>query len=282
MHFLLAAMAQMIKFSLKYVVLPYLLYAKVFLLYRNYHFFKRQSTKVVSAYPPLPFVAHVPMLLWFWRAKNSHPFDNFVEFSLGDKRFGKCVPVFVNERTQVAIHDVKVVEQLYTTHNRYFDKHPDVQKVTWRLTGSSILFDASDEGWAQRRKTMSPAFYKGKLQGLVNIAKGVVSTYCDRFEALTARAPATVNMMSEISNLSVSILLSCVVGEDISKVKVNFWQRGRLVKKDLSFCLRETFTQMVDRLAMPHISLFPQLLDVYITPHERDILANCKTIRGIV
>ena len=201
MHFLLAAMAQMIKFSLKYVVLPYLLYAKVFLLYRNYYFFKRQSTKVVSAYPPLPFVAHVPMLLWFWRAKNSHPFDNYVEFSLGDKRFGKCVPVFVNERTQVAIHDVRVVEQLYTTHNRYFDKHPDVQKVTWRLTGSSILFDASDEGWAQRRKTMSPAFYKGKLQVLVNIAKGVVSTYCDRFEALTAKAPATVNMISEISNL---------------------------------------------------------------------------------
>ena len=89
-------------------------------------------------------------------------------------------------------------------------------------------------------------------------------------------------MITEISNLSVSILLSCVVGEDISKVKINFWERGRLVQKDLSYCLRETFTQMVDRLALPHISLFPQLLDVYITPHERDILANCRTIRGLV
>ena len=39
---------------------------------------------------------------------------------------------------------------------------------------------------------------------------------------------------------------------------------------------------MVDRLAVPHISLFPQLLDVYITPHERDILANCRTIRALV
>jgi cytochrome P450 len=212
-----------------YVLVPYLLYAKVFLLYRNFYFYANQKDKVVSECTPLPIVAHVPWLLKYWRSKNAHPIDNFVHCTAKDKRFGKCVPVFVDSRAQICIHDVKVVEQLYTTHNRHFDKHPDVQKVTWRLTGRSILFDSSTEGWATRRKTMSPAFYKGKLQGLVQIAKGVVGTYLTRFEGLTAEGPARVNMINEISNLQVSILISCVIGEDISQVKVDFWERGRLV-----------------------------------------------------
>ena len=61
-----------------YVLVPYLLYAKVFLLYRNFYFYANQKDKVVSECTPLPIVAHVPWLLKYWRSKNSHPIDNFV------------------------------------------------------------------------------------------------------------------------------------------------------------------------------------------------------------
>jgi len=71
----------------------------------------------------------------------------------------------------LTIADVNIVERLYTTYNALFDKHPSIQNLTLNLTGRSILFDESSESWRMRRKAMSPAFYKGKLQGLIEIAK---------------------------------------------------------------------------------------------------------------
>ena len=41
----------------------------------------------------------------------------------------------------LCISDVKVIEELYTTQNRHFDKHPIAKNMMLNLTGQSILFD---------------------------------------------------------------------------------------------------------------------------------------------
>ena len=89
-------------------------------------------------------------------------------------------------------------------------------------------------------------------------------------------------MISEISNLMVRLLLSCVIGEDLSDTKVDYWINGQLTSQDLSFALRNCFSQTVNRLAAPHVCLIPLLADFYITPHERDLKANCQNIRELV
>ena len=61
----------------------------------------------------------------------------------------------------LCISDVKVVEELYTTQNIHYDKHPILKNLTLNLTGQSILFDESTENWKLKRKAMTPAFYKG-------------------------------------------------------------------------------------------------------------------------
>lgn len=91
--------------------------------------------------------------------------------SVGGIKFNKSTVVFASFEPYLVCNDVTVVEQLYTTHNAAFDKHPSVQNITMKLTGHSILFDESSTNWRARRKAMAPAFYKGKLQGLVRIAE---------------------------------------------------------------------------------------------------------------
>ena len=76
------------------------------------------------------------------------------------------------------------MEALYTTHNAHFDKHPLVQHLTLNLTGKSILFDESTPSWKARRKAMAPAFYKGKLQGMFDIAKSAVKDYVAHLDAV--------------------------------------------------------------------------------------------------
>lgn len=80
------------------------------------------------------------------------------------------------------ISDPKIVQALYTTHNKYFDKHPIVRDVTLQLTGRSILFADSGPEWRKRRSAFSPAFYKGKLIQMVELAKGSMRTTIQRWK----------------------------------------------------------------------------------------------------
>lgn len=104
-----------------------------------------------------------------------HDLVSLIDKRLGGINFTKTGLVFVGaQEPYLAVNDVRVVEALYTTHNAHFDKHPSVQNFTLRFLGRSILFDESTENWRHRRKAMTPAFYKGKLAGLVKIAEAQV------------------------------------------------------------------------------------------------------------
>ena len=70
-----------------------------------------------------------------------------MERTVGGNRFNKSSVIFSGSQPLVVLHDVKAVEQLYTTHNMFFDKHPSVQVITQLLTGKSILFDETSTNW---------------------------------------------------------------------------------------------------------------------------------------
>ena len=89
---------------------------------------------------------------------------------------------------------------------------------------------------------MSPAFYKGKLHHLIQIATAQVEKTMKHFDLLCVNGNVKINMISEISNLMVRLLLSCVIGEDLSDTKVDYWINGQLTSQDLSFALRNCFS----------------------------------------
>ena len=92
--------------------------------------------------------------------------------------------------------------------------------------------------------------------------------------------PTKINLIREISNMITSILLRCMVGRDISVEQVGYWgEDGILRKVDLSYSLKNCFSAAIDRMASPHVGMFPQLASWYILPRERRILANCKLVR---
>jgi hypothetical protein len=63
---------------------------------------------------------------------------------------------------------------------------------------------------------MTPAFYKGKLQGLVEISKQSVENTIKHFEDLCKDGPAKIDMIKEISDMMTSLILNCVLSEDLS------------------------------------------------------------------
>ncbi len=108
---------------------------------------------------------------------------------LANHLFGKNATVnyciIVSSTPGVWLSDVKAIEELYTKYNHCFTKHPYIQQITECLLGRSILFNESNAEMKARRAALTPAFYKGKLQGIIDIAKAQVAKTMMRFDELT-------------------------------------------------------------------------------------------------
>ena len=89
-------------------------------------------------------------------------------FADGFKPVALC---YFSTGTCLTICDVKIVEAMYTTKNKYFNKHPIVHNLLNCITGNSILFQETSKEWKEARKIISPAFYKGKLLGMIELAR---------------------------------------------------------------------------------------------------------------
>ena len=76
---------------------------------------------------------------------------------------------------------------------------------------------------------MSPAFYSGKLREMVQLASGAVEKFIADFEKRISRSDCgsiQVDIIEEISQLTTNVLLTCVLGNDLSEKRINYWKDG--------------------------------------------------------
>ena len=85
----------------------------------------------------------------------------------------------------IVVCDVRVVEAMYTTKNKYFDKHEMFYRLTKVLMGDSILFSETTQEWRAARKALAPSFYKGKLVQMVELAKVSMRRTLAQFKKLS-------------------------------------------------------------------------------------------------
>ena len=127
---------------------------------------------------------------------------------------------------------------------------------------------------------MSPAFYKGKMETMVEIAKTCVQKTLNHWHDLSRGVnPVEIDFMELVQDMHVSIMLKCAFGVDVSQELIEYEHKGKVGKHSVSFAIRTSFQDTLGRMADPHVTMFPVLADVYITPNERAILRNCRIVR---
>ena len=259
------------------VFCAYIFYWKVYDYLKAVHFYRSQGVNVINVdIHRWPLIGSVYILLWS-KYKSIREGDNYfvtkhtIDYMIPDDAKVRNLAVWMINGATIGTGDVKVVEAMYTTKNKYFDKHPITKDLAHCLTGDSILFAETSEDWRKSRKAISPAFYKGKLENLVDLARSSVAKTLTRFQKIAAKGPKQeVNMMEELSLMTTSILLECALGVDCATDLVDFWEGGVVTKKPLAFSLRVTFANLINRMIEPHIAFFPMLARYHITPFERD------------
>ena len=122
----------------------------------------------------------------------------------------------------IVISDPEIVEAMYTTKNCYFDKHPLIKQLSFCLTGESILFAETTKEWKEARKTISPSLYKGKLEGLTELAKDTVKCSLSHIRSLIKDGEGRFDLIQEINTTMIRVLLVCALGEDVSEEKIDY------------------------------------------------------------
>lgn len=113
-------------------------------MYISYYYYIKQKGHVYrSIGAPYPIFCDIPYFFkYIDNNENKHATTKFGDVEVGDF-FNKNLVSFFSYTPWIDICNVDVAEQLYTTHNALFDKHPLIQNLTLNLTGHSILFDES-------------------------------------------------------------------------------------------------------------------------------------------
>ena len=148
----------------------------------------------------------------------------------------------------ILIRDHKLIEELYTKQNKYFDKHHMMRDLLHPLMGDSILMQQSNENWAMKRKSMSVAFYKEKLLKMIDIVKDCMGRKVGEWKEKFVKTEQPMDLISEIASMLMMILLNCAFGEDLSDKTVDYYLHSKNIQSSICYSLREAFHRCVMKI----------------------------------
>ena len=89
----------------------------------------------------------------------------------------------------LSIYDPEVVQELFTTKNKFMDKTGLFQQVFEDHCEDSFVFQLGDEHWKTKRKYCSQMFYKGRLEEMMNVFKGKILKRFKKWNAEIEASP---------------------------------------------------------------------------------------------
>ena len=132
--------------ALGVVLAIYIFYWRVIDYFAAVRFYGAQGEDVVkSGYGHVPIFGSIYLIAWSawksWRdGDNFFIMKHLFDFEIANSDKNGAVTCYLTNGAGLGIFDVKVVEAMYTSKNKYFDKHPLIGDLAYCLTGDSILF----------------------------------------------------------------------------------------------------------------------------------------------
>ena len=162
-----------------------------------------------------------------------HPFRYLMENIDDQKTRGldgaKFPAIIVNFLSKVWIvnNDPEIASELFNKHGKYIDKVPDQAEQFKNLLGSSLLFGPTDDDWRAKRKACAHAFYKDRLNHMLEVLKGKINLRVDKWtkEIESGKTGSTeINIAKEFEEIFAHNLIHIAFGESMldSTVEINY------------------------------------------------------------
>ena len=157
--------------------------------------------------------------------------ERFME-KMGDK--GDFDPVkypivFFNMLTmpRIIVSDPMIVRDLYVTKNAISDKDGMTELQFSDLIGNSFIFSHNDARWKAKRKACAHAFYKERLEMMIEVLKDKVEASVEKFLSQARESPEGIAIMDferEFSDMLSRNIVHICFGQDISQETLVLWK----------------------------------------------------------
>jgi cytochrome P450 len=138
------------------------------------------------------------------------------------------------------VSDAAFARDFFTVNNKYTDKDGQSETFFKKLLGESFLFSKGGDKWKAKRKACSHAFYKERLQGMMETFRQQSMKQLGRWlEEIEKSADGStiIDISHEFERIYSRNIITVSFGEDISDEKFEIMK-----------FTDKTFTKMVPKM----------------------------------
>jgi cytochrome P450 len=138
-------------------------------------------------------------------------------------RFGKPV---------LSVFDPDMTRDIFMTKNKLVDKTGLFNEIFEDQISSSLLFQKGDEDWKRKRQACAHAFYKDRLEKMMEVLKEKLSDLVDQWNTEIESSPdgkTVIDMAKVFEELFCRNIVHISFGEDVSEMKIemDYRKNGR-------------------------------------------------------
>eukprot|EP00347_Sterkiella_histriomuscorum_P012378 403368811 len=183
----------------------------------------------------------------------------------------------------IFINSPEYLEDFYVKQAKYVDKEDMIRIQLFSLLGNSSLMMSSNEAQARKRKTISSAFYKGKLYKMVEIIKEIVAEKIDEMQHKFINdqegQKQGFDLLEQLNEIHVRVILNTAFGEDLKSSKLPYVENGITTYIGIGQYLRKLFLYIAYRSARYELLIIPVLALLFYKKSDREYLKNTKVAR---
>ena len=136
--------------------------------------------------------------------------------------------VIQNIMTAITLYvaDPIMLQDLFVSKSAIYDKTGSFAGIFSKLFGKSFLFSKGDADWRAKRKACAHAFYKDRLELMLEVLKEKIQGDCQKWRDQIEKSyykKITVDFSLIFSSLFARNIIHISFGEDISEYTVVMW-----------------------------------------------------------
>ena len=139
------------------------------------------------------------------------------------------VPNFImlfNSFPHLSIGDPAAIQDMCVTKNAHFDKTGKFERVFKNFFGNSFLFSKADDMWKAKRKAISHAFYKDRLNLMIEALKEqILSTQKIWHMVIEKQGEMNIDLASDVLPIFQEFIMKVIFGADEDPPTVEIYKR---------------------------------------------------------
>ncbi|CDW76273.1 cytochrome p450 [Stylonychia lemnae] len=236
---------------------------------------------------PLPIIGNALKILEVARGANEYTDQILYRYYINYfESIGQDVPPvfidFLSAEGQIVVSDPDMLQELFVTKGKFVDKYSRLKVAMHKLTGESIIFEATTEEQAMKRKRLSSAFYKDKMTLILKILVKKTYDWVNILKQDVKDGKKEIELSKLVNDHITDCILTSVFGDTKLNKTLEYEAENSREQISLGVFVGNLFSLLVRRFFGP-LRQFTQIFDrVFVGKQEKRLERNIDNYRNFL